>query len=139
MRLQHLGELLTNGAPAASAAPAPSDPEPSPSADFAAIALPGSISIGAMDLKAEYVAVCNNSSSEVSLDGWSLHSARGQQKLLFPSDVLLKRGEQLVVRSGPRSHSRGDTAGVQNLVWSGRNVWNGAPWRSRTYHSCCLV
>ncbi len=97
--------------------------------ELSAMALPGAISIGAIDLEAEYVTVCNNSGSEVSLHGWSLYSARGQQRHLFPSDVLLQRGEILVVWSGPRSDGGHDTVGVQHLVWSGRNMWNGTSLR----------
>lgn len=99
---------------------------------LSAVALPDAVSIGAMDLEAEYVTICNLSSSEVSLDGWALFSARGQQRHLLPNDVVLKSGEKLVVWSGPRADGGHDTPGVQHLVWSGRNMWNGmSPLRNR--------
>ena len=146
MEVQHL-EQLTKSDPAG---PSPIHTSPSvlPAAalgetsrcpsieNFSAIALPGVVSIGAIDLKAEYVTICNDSSTEVSLDGWSLYSARGKQQHLFPSDILLQSGEKLVVWSGPRSDGGRDVAAVQHLVWSGRNLWNGVS-LSAVESSCC--
>lgn len=134
--MQHLNQLTASDqstavlpqASASNTAAAPVLSSPS-TEELSAMALSSAVSIGAIDLEAEYVAICNNSTTEVSLDGWSLYSARGQQRHLFPSDMLLQCGEKLVVWSGPRSDGGHDAAGVQHLVWSGRNMWNGRSMR----------
>jgi hypothetical protein len=143
--MQHLNQLTASDRstavpPQASASiPGAAPVLSSPSVEeLSDMALPGAISIGAMDLEAEYVTICNNSSNEISMDGWSLYSTRGQQRHLFPSDVRLQCGEKLVVWSGPRSDGGHDTAGVQHLVWSGRNMWNGASMRGCSDLCCCF-
>ena len=73
-----------------------------------------------IDLKAELVAIKNDSDAAVNISGWKLVSEVGtNQDFTFPSGTILTPGRTIKVTTGPNA-----TAEPGVFAWTKENIWN---------------
>ena len=77
----------------------------------------GKIELISKDLEAEIVAIQNNSSEAVNLQGWQLISVEGNQVFNFPN-INLAPGKTIYVTSGSDAKSIGNS-----LEWTKKQIW----------------
>ncbi|MGN7479116.1 MBL fold metallo-hydrolase [Solibacillus silvestris] len=77
----------------------------------------GKVELISKDLHAEIVAIQNNSSEAVNLQGWQLVSMEGNQVFDFPN-IILAQGETINITSGPNAKTSADS-----IEWTKRQIW----------------
>ncbi|WP_263622975.1 lamin tail domain-containing protein [Guptibacillus algicola] len=107
--------------------PGGTDPEPEPKPDPTQET--GDLEITNLNLQEENVTIKNMDSEDISMDGWTLVSVDGNQTYEFPSDYVLRKGENVTLTSGRGAYE--DPPGV--LEWSGAYLWDNNGDTARLY------
>ncbi len=76
--------------------------------------------ISDLDCYGETITITNNSASSIDLSGWQVISVKGNQTYYFPNGFTLKGKSSVMITSGPKAYSSGDSV----LMWADSNIWN---------------
>lgn len=77
------------------------------------------ITIKELDKGAEFVIIINNGNNDVNIGGWILVSEKGNQTFEFPSEYILKVGQECKLTSG-------DISGTGDFTMANGTIWNNS-------------
>ena len=80
---------------------------------------PAQLSIGDIDVEAEYIEITNPTGKAVDMTGWGVVSDKGNQFYPFPDGFRLGSGKSVRVYSGISK----EKVPAGSLYWSDRKMW----------------
>ena len=87
------------------------------------------VKISYLSLSDEVVEITNTSEQDINLSDWQLVSVQGNQTFTFPTGTVLAPGGSLKILSGP-----GQEAGYNEIIWTGRYIWNNNGDKAKLYN-----
>lgn len=90
----------------------------------------GNLSITTLNLEKETVSIKNKGPNDVTMTGWKLVSANGNQTFDFPEGYILKTGQMVTITSGPNAIEKRPS----HLLWSKGYIWNNTSDTAKLYN-----